>query len=315
MMSRPKALQNLVPLPCEGRKEECRSVDDSFRWAHHGLARAARSAAGVDAVADLVADRVVYTSSACSGVAQDTVADASTTSAASAFLQANAPPGRRPISFVALYAIDKSEQCIEELLAGPSPPQHVFKDLLSFLPNHLRKPCGLDGGTELSVRQLKNMIPKCKLKATAWCYKCGDMCAPRRADLHRAGTPCPDYSAFNNDRPGSAGSTAKVLFVWVAQRRQLKDKVVVAENVPGMGLEELRELLGDMYVLIVFIINCADLGWSSSRKRQCVIMILKVWGLGVLRDAGEEVTEPRLWHLLDIENTIQALFFRPCSYS
>ena len=37
-----------------------------------------------------------------------------------------------------------------------------------------------------------------------------------------------------------------VFYVWVAQRRKLRDLWVIHENVPSFGMNDLEDLLGDL---------------------------------------------------------------------
>ena len=67
-------------------------------------------------------------------------------------------------------------------------------------------------------------------------------------------------------------------------RRKLKERVIILENVVRYGSEEIRMHLGDLYIVIRAEGNTNTMGWSIDRLRQLLLLILKVWGLSVLRD-------------------------------
>lgn len=81
-----------------------------------------------------------------------------------------------------------------------------------------------------------------------------------------------------------AGKTAKLFYIWVAQRRQLREWWITHENVPAFGVTELLELLGDLYVVIHCLADPRYFGWASERPRQICTLVLKVWACSVLMD-------------------------------
>ena len=98
-----------------------------------------------------------------------------------------------------------------------------------------------------------------------------------------------------------------LFWVWIALMRTLLIKVLIHENVTEFGDAEIRLHLADLYVILRLELSPVQFGWPSQRNRQLVVCILKVWIFGVLPDhsSSSEV----IMHL-DIERTLQAMFFR-----
>ena len=147
-----------------------------------------------------MSDRLITTSTCCSGIGAPETSDMAIERAAIAYLtgikshltQKDATAG---ITFRSLWAMDFVMACQEELLALPSPPMCCFQDLLHHLPDHLRPMCGLDGGLERHATYLKKILPQADIRMDLWCCAHGRVCRVRSADLHTAGTPCTDHSS------------------------------------------------------------------------------------------------------------------------
>ena len=75
-------------------------------------------------------------------------------------------------------------------------------------------------------------------------------------------------------------------YQWVSQRRELRDRLVLHENVPRFGVDELREQLGDLYYIERSLVSPKELGWASARPRQITVLILKQWLDEILASTG-----------------------------
>lgn len=80
-----------------------------------------------------------------------------------------------------------------------------------------------------------------------------------------------------------AGSKAKLFYLWCAQRRMLREKVWVHENVVLFGEAEMVSILGDLYICVRVVLDCSRLGWAIDRNRQFIIGISKEWIYPLLR--------------------------------
>ena len=71
-------------------------------------------------------------------------------------------------------------------------------------------------------------------------------CETLRADVHVAGPPCIHYSPMGL-RLGLAGKTNLCFLCWVAQRRRLRERAILHENVPEFKVEILERFFSDLY--------------------------------------------------------------------
>ena len=278
-------------------------------WCRDGFNELLEHCISASDLAASITDRNITTSSACSGINSDGMADRIVSCTAVEIARKNHLTGS-PLKFTALFAIEKNVACQEELLSQEGGPMHVFGDMMDFTPSHLRKDVGLDGGQELEPEELAKILPRCDVKTEAWCYRHGKMCSLQRADIHRAGTPCTPHSSFGAGRQWS-DPTVKVFFIWCAHRRKLMEQLVFHENVPQMGDGTARAHLGDIYIIICLKLDSEDFGWPYSRRRQILAMVLKAWIFFVLHDDIGWVDNPEqlIIDALNIEGFISGVFF------
>eukprot|EP00959_Pyramimonas_sp_CCMP1952_P434118 9090704-Pyramimonas_sp.AAC.1 len=118
--------------------------------------------------------------------------------------------------------------------------EHIFGDITDFLPAVWKSRCGLHSAADKwSPAQLRAELPCAKLLLRAKCFKCnGSYCALSRTHIHRAGSPCVLHSRFGNQLR-EFGNSHFLFYAWVALTRQLLHTVVLHENVPEFGDEEL----------------------------------------------------------------------------
>ena len=131
----------------------------------------------------------------------------------------------------------------------------------------------------------------------------GAWCKLPYSDLHRAGSPCVEFSSMGKGLR-VAGRTAKVFYVWIAMCRTLKFKILLHENVDRIGDAELKELLGDLYIIIRIVVDSPEQGWPTRRKRQICVLILREWIVVYARG----LTDNEIVTKLDIDQAYHCLF-------
>ena len=68
--------------------------------------------------------------------------------------------------------------------------------------------------------------------------------------------------------------------------RQVRPKVIIAENVTQFGLQPHERELGDIYACVRTAVSAAEQGWATTRVRQFVFMCHKPWIHTLLAAAG-----------------------------
>lgn len=151
-------------------------------------------------------------------------------------------------------------------------PKHLYTDIMEFLPRRVRK---FVERSSTSTREAKTAILTCTPLGSAWCQKHGQVCVATICDVEIAGTPCQDHSGLNLHRQNFEGGRAVFYWAWVVLRRTRREKAWIHENVPQFGLENLRQDLGDLYIIIRIVLSPTALGWASKRRRQFCVGVLK----------------------------------------
>jgi len=303
------------------------SLKDAFGWCAAAFARLVGRYGDDPAVpatvlmetSDLshaLSNRTITTSGCFAGVASDAAAHGMITASAAEFLESLPAPAASsgpspsrpsPLKFRAAWYIEKDQVRQEGLILASPPGTCVHCDMTDFLPETLRPACGLDGGVEMPARALRRLIPKCRMRIKAWYVKHGRRCTLRHVDICVSGSPCTDHST-NGLRKRFDGPQAKFFYMWVALMRVLLISIIVHENVCGFGDDELRELLGDMYVVMRLELRIADLGQAGNRDRQMCLLFLRVWFCPML-------TDQLFIEDLDAHRVIRNLFARKCTIS
>ena len=273
-------------LPAQPLPNRTSSLDDAMRWAESALEFVRRNDILSDVELDaLISDKVVIISTAFSGIGTPETANRMISAACAKHLarRPTTPTTPRPLSFQNSFAIEIDKRCQEELLIMEGGPNHVFEDILNFLPRQVRRQCDLyRGGKPATKQELKTNILNAKPLLSAWCVRHGCRCKLASTDLHEAGSPCTDASSFGLKR-FMDGPAAPAFWTWVLLVRELQFRIILHENVPQFGDEVLRNLLGDLYIvvrekaLICFFPVCIHVGGmvahrahdTSNGKRPC----------------------------------------------
>jgi site-specific DNA-cytosine methylase len=299
----------------------CSSLRDAMSWCTSAMRRCI--AADVITSNDMMhigTDRVIVTSTAFSGVGCPELADDILHNTWDMFITNNyiGPADQRPraLTFQPEFCIEWDRKCQAELALLPTRPKHLFGNILDAVPASLRRICGLDGGIELPPDQLKDKLAYCKPNLILWCVFCNAYCEMKTCHQHRAGSPCQDHSQLGC-RAGLAGCKAKFFFIWVAICRALLFKIIVHENVPGFGIQDMISLLGDLYVIIRIELCPSSFGWASCRPRQACICLLRAWIFAVVQDSpsdGHAHNVSDIWVInkLDFQNSVLNIFSRSC---
>ena len=169
-----------------------------------------------------------------------------------------------------LWGMEKDLQCVEELLWGRHPPQHLYRNQLEFLSikqlAHAKRLA--KSHTELGSFIMSEQVSH----ARARCLKCGKTgkCKPQRAHLHVTGVPCVHHSELGK-KEGFDGKDTLVFYIWARHRSQTLEPVWVLENVEKFGIAECQRLLGQWYVIERVLIDTRIHGWRSTRSRQFLV--------------------------------------------
>ena len=140
------------------------------------------------------------------------------------------------------------------------------------------------------------------------CIHHGGPCRPMRARLHVAGTECIHFSRQSPTRPGTRGSRMVYFFVWIAQRRQMREEFIIHENVEDFPPSLLEDLLGDLYELSgTSVFCCSTQGVAYERKRR--------WTFLVLRNSPTMAAIAAGQRLLPSWPNFKDLFARECSWT
>ena len=282
------------------------SLNKAYRWCSHGLGRL-HAVLPKETRAGL-GDRLLSTSICFSGIGTPEIGDEVVSHTVGDWMNSIGADGQ-PIKRVPLFAFERTRACQEELLMLEGCARIVFTEVPEMLADsEIRKSCGLDGGTELSPEELRKTVPYARIKKKLWCVRKGAWCKLPYSDLHRAGSPCVEFSSMGKGLR-FAGRTAKVFYVWIAMCRTLKFKIILHENVDRMGDAELKELVGDLYIIIRIVVDPPEQGWPTHRKQQICVLILREWIVVYARGLtdNEIVTKP------DIDQTYHCLFRRVCN--
>ena len=104
----------------------------------------------------------------------------------------------------------------------PSPPQHLFGDLLQFInPTVRRSIAGLTA--QLTLRNFEIVFKRPNTVADhGWCFVHGCTCRTESATLRVAGPPCVDWSSLGQ-QVGCLGPTVLAFMVWVPMMRSQQE--------------------------------------------------------------------------------------------
>ena len=241
------------------QRTTARDPTDAIRWAWHAC-QALADVLSEHELSDVLHGRVWRVSSACSGVGTEVVAARMISYAYQKMLDNNGQD-LRAVHFEHTWAVEKNKAAQEELLCL-RPNDCLFENLLDFLPPHLRRMM-----ETMPSSQQREVLSTAKLQSSAWCINHGKHCPATTCHIHVAGTPCTDHSKLGKNSQFQ-GEQATTFWVWCAQRRMLKEPLVIHENVLEFGVEELEKILGDIYVWVRIVVNPIDEGYASVRLRQ-----------------------------------------------
>ena len=172
-----------------------------------------------------------------------------------------------------LFAVEFLAQSQEELLLLPTKPECLFNDMCDIINDNVKS----------ALYKKKDRMPFEDLARVAmhkiFCKTCipcklHGNCETLRADVHVAGPPCIHYSPMGLRR-GLVGGTSLCFLCWVAQRRRLRERAILHENVPEFKVEILERFFSDLYILQTVVFNSAYLGHACNRTRRLTWMLLK----------------------------------------
>lgn len=183
----------------------------------------------------------------------------------------------RSMTYRNLFCIEYDSECQMELLSLGTPPEHLVEDILGLVHQDiyaLFHACR----NRWSYRDYVKWLTHTKrrfVRPSAPCIlhpSCGNQgCELSRADVHVAGTPCPDFSTFSNKPNEFQGDQLPCLMIWIGQRLLLQEPFILHENVPGINastIAPLEELLSPMYIIQTCVFDSYNLGHPCHRVRR-----------------------------------------------
>jgi site-specific DNA-cytosine methylase len=169
--------------------------------------------------------------------------------------------------------------------------------------------------------KIKNHLSElgCKKKLPCEVHE-GCECPLLSTDLHRLTSPCQGHSDMNGCRQYNDDVRFRYFLLWCSLCLTCLFKAVWSENVDGFGVDIYHELLGHAYFIHLMVEDVAECGWKSSRKRQVVLLLSKVWLIGVFSEQNVErpIDITSAWVFNDFlmwDEFFSMLFHRTCEYS
>jgi hypothetical protein len=296
---------------------------ETFDFVQHAAEKLHHYGHEPEVIVELLSGRKISSRSSFTGVSGDAICADMVSGGAAIYVnkhRASCLAGKTSgaLEFENVWALDNNKKCQEEILVlgGGMQPTHLFGDILEFLPLSLRRDVGLDGGVELPAKLLKRKIAFATMLTKAWCVKCGKCCKAVSCDMHTGSPPCTDDTKAGLLMKDE-GKHRKFFYCFIAMRRTLREKFVRIENVAEAGVEELQELLGDIYVIVRIVTSAPAYGYCQARTRQDVHLLLKIWVFRVLAEhhPGVEISELAVERLYDAPRCIRQLFHRKCKFA
>ena len=171
-------------------------------------------------------------------------------------------------------------------MAHSATPGCCFDNLVSMAPNYALQ-CISDMSAceqHADPERVRSLLQQSDdMPVAAWCVTHGKECRVVHSDTHTAGNTCTDHSSFGK---WDGWATHEDLPTWAAVMRQVRPKVIIAENVTQFGLQPHERELGDIYACVRTAVSAAEQGTATTRVRQFVFMCHKPWIHTLLAAAG-----------------------------
>ena len=260
------------------------TLDSCHSWCKRALEQVKASGAITwHNLQKLLAERVITTSTAFSGIGAPETADEIIAKTAAGFLQEHASEDDghdgeeavplEPLEFLPKHACEWYSKSQTVLLAQPGSDACLFGDILSFVPADKRD--AWKKATNADERMVEfNKMANGPIEREQDCLRHNKKCNICVTSKHTAGTPCQDFSSLGS-RKQTCGPRMVFFFAWVALVRNLLFPVLVHENVPEFGIDLLVQTLGDLYVMIRILLDSKHFGLPMARPRQYTICLLK----------------------------------------
>jgi hypothetical protein len=149
-----------------------------------------------------------------------------------------------------LAACELDQECVRELLAHPSKPEHIFSDVRGFMKPALLEQIRREQarGNIVSLGSLAPVVASgLAAQKTGWCTVHSRMCTYPTATLHTSGPPCPDWSRMTKGRPRGDGKTAIAIAAWAGLVLATEPDIVLVEEAPDIDQELLSVMFGHIY--------------------------------------------------------------------
>ena len=167
----------------------------------------------------------------------------------------------RTVSFSFTESSANYDDAIQTVQAKPQPPKNsdistatpgcCFDNLVNMAPNCVRQ-CISDMSAckqHADPERVRSLLQQSDdMPVAAWCVTHGKECRVVHSDTH-SWQHLHGHSSFGK-RCGMAGPHTKIFYIWAAVMRQMRPKVIIAENVTQFGLQPHERELGDIYACV-----------------------------------------------------------------
>ena len=217
-------------------QRDVRSLEDANHWPEHDLAVSLEYlktlGIGAGRMVDIVGSLSI--SSAFSGVGGFELAWTLCARSVEAFVDHSSAFTRAD----ALFCIERDADCQRELDMMPHKPLCLFGDMCDAI-NPSIKGTLQNNAHRMTFEKLEMIFRRPNSVSPSMpCRVHGRACCVRRARVHWCSSPCVNFSRLGK-KEGFSGSECLTWFAWVAQRRQLKEPLILHENVEDFPLRAL----------------------------------------------------------------------------
>ena len=190
------------------------------------------------------------------------------------------------------HGIECDAHCRAELNAHPHAPSCLYSDVNDFWDPQIRLKLEAQSATESGLSWDNHLVPvilsdKCVHRHAPCCKHirrsngARKFCVAKTCKIHWAGVPCWDFSP-QGQQQGVKGPTAMAVAAWYATRRLIQEPIVVFENSDRYPASVLEQLLGDIYVVMPYIVVSTVTGALSYRSRLWALLAhrefcTKIW--------------------------------------
>ena len=139
----------------------------------------------------------------------------------------------------------------------------VFPNILDLLDKDLHRFSKKDGWEFTKAREAASGA---RLLPAAKCTTHGSQCSTSSKDGDVSGSPCVAWSSANADRPRHSHPAVVALLAWIQIAMTSDIKFALHENVRGLDVDMLREMVRDKFLVHVLKVEPKDAGFMFMRR-------------------------------------------------